>query len=480
MILRYFYDDQLAQASYLVGCAATGEALVIDPMRDISVYLESAKREGVAVTHVTETHIHADFVSGTRELAAATGALVYLSEAGGPDWSYRYPDMTNVILLNHGDGFMVGNIRVDVLHTPGHTPEHLAFMITDTAHADRPIGIFTGDALFVGDVGRPDLLEAAAGVNGSAQTGARQQYATMQLFKTLPDYLQIWPGHGAGSACGKALGAIPSTTLGYEKMFNPALQIDDELDFVEWLLDGQPEPPRYFAVMKQVNRDSPSLLDTLHEPAPVTREALDAAIVGGAFALDLRNREDFARSHIPGTVSAPASSSKMSTYAGSLYDYSAPFYLIGQDEIAIRKAVAALRAVGIDDIRGCITAEAIGANEAVLPIIDAQDLVLWMARDEVTVLDVRNTSERRSRHVYGSLHVPLPELHKRLYEIPKDHPVAVYCASGYRSAMAVSYLRAKGWTRVSSVDAAEKEWSAALPTDTQTMKMFSVGVDMAD
>lgn len=478
MILRYFYDDQLAQASYLVGCGASGEALVIDPMRDISVYLEAAKREGVTITHVTETHIHADYVSGTRELAAATGALIYLSEAGGPDWAYRFADKRSVILLNHGDSFMVGNIRADILHTPGHTPEHLAFMITDTAHADRPIGIFTGDALFVGDVGRPDLLEAAAGVTGSAEIGARQQYATMQLFKTLPDYLQIWPGHGAGSACGKALGAIPSTTLGYEKMFNPALQIADEQDFVEWLLDGQPEPPRYFAVMKQVNRDGPALLESLHAPVRVERSALDAAIRGGAFALDLRDRAAFAQSHIPGSVSAPASSRKMSTYVGSLYDYGLPFYLIGHDEEAIESAVAALRAVGIDDIRGYVTADAIGEDEAVLPVIDARDLALWMKREEVIVIDVRNSSERQIRHVYGSLHLPLPELHKRINEIPRNRPVAIYCASGYRSGMVVSYLRSKGWMRVSTVDADEKEWAAALPTDTQTMKMVPVAAEM--
>lgn len=478
MILRYFYDDQLAQASYLVGCAANGEALVIDPGRDISVYLEAAAREGLHITHVTETHIHADYVSGARELAAATNALIYLSEAGGSEWAYRFADARSVILLNHGDSFMVGNIRVDVLHTPGHTPEHLAFMITDTAHADRPIGIFTGDALFVGDVGRPDLLEAAAGFTGSAEIGARQQYATMQLFKTLPDYLQIWPGHGAGSACGKALGAIPSTTLGYEKMFNPALQINDENDFVEWLLDGQPEPPRYFAVMKQVNRDGPALLESLHTPERVERSALDAAIRGGAFALDLRDRAAFAQSHIPGSVSAPASSRKMNTYVGSLYDYSVPLYLIGQDEDMIASAVASLRAVGVDDIRGYVTADVIGEDEAVLPAIDAHDLAVWMAREGVAVVDVRNTSERQLRHVYGSLHVPLPELHRRLHEIPKDRPVAIYCASGYRSGMAVSYLRAKGWKRVSTIDADEKEWAAALPTDTQTMKMVPVSAEI--
>src|SRR5690606_33095937 len=189
-------------------------------------------------------------------------------------------------------------------------------------------------------------------------------------------------------------------------------------------------------------------------------------------------RDAFAQSYIPGSVSAPASSRKMSTYAGSLYDYSVPLYLIGQDEAAIDSAIASLRAVGVDDIRGYVTADVIGEDEAVLPAIDAQDLALWMAREEVVVVDVRNSSERQIRHVYGSLHVPLPELHRRMHEIPKDRPVAIYCASGYRSQMAVSYLRSKGWTRVSSIDAGENEWAAALPTDTQTMKMVAVNAEV--
>ena len=264
------------------------------------------------------------------------------------------------------------------------------------------------------------------------------------------------------SACGKALGAIPSTTLGYEKMFNPALQISDEHDFVEWLLDGQPEPPRYFAVMKRINRDGPALLGSLGSPLRVDRAALDAAIRAGAFALDLRSRAAFVASHIPGSISAPDSSRKMSTYAGSLYDYSAPFYLIAEDEASIRTAVESLRAIGIDDIRGYVTAESSARTRPLLPAIDARDLAAWIRREEVTVVDVRNASEYQLRHVYGSLHVPLPQLHKRIQEIPKDRPVAVYCASGYRSQMAVSYLRSKGWKRVSTIAATEKEWAAAL------------------
>jgi glyoxylase-like metal-dependent hydrolase (beta-lactamase superfamily II) len=226
--LRQLYYDQLAQASYLVGCAATGEALVVDPNRDLDQYFALAEREGFRITAITETHIHADFVSGAHELAQRSGARLYLSAEGAPDWQYAFAQEAGAVLLHDGDTIMVGNLRLDVLHTPGHIPEHLAFLLTDTKGADAPMGLFTGDFVFVGDVGRPDLLERAAGYAGTMEAGARRIYASLQRFQDLPDYLQVWPGHGAGSACGKALSAVPQSTVGYEKRFNWGLQIHDE------------------------------------------------------------------------------------------------------------------------------------------------------------------------------------------------------------------------------------------------------------
>lgn len=220
MYMERIYDRGLAAASYLVGCAATGEALVVDPLRDIEPYLQIAGREGFRVTHATETHIHADFVSGAKELARHTDAKLYLSSEGGPDWQYQFASDLDAILLKDGDAFRVGNIRIEAIHTPGHTPEHLTLLVTDTAGADEAMGAFTGDFLFVGDVGRPDLLERAADVKGTMEDGARRLFHSLRRFRTLPDHLQIWPGHGAGSACGKRLGAVPQSTLGYEKLFN--------------------------------------------------------------------------------------------------------------------------------------------------------------------------------------------------------------------------------------------------------------------
>src|SRR5688572_8202968 len=209
MILKRFYDEKLAQASYLLGCSVTGQALVIDPNRDVEPYMKAAAAERVRITHVTETHIHADFVSGTRELATRTGATMLLSAEGGADWQYGFRADKDVQLLHDGDRFSVGNIKIEVRHTPGHTPEHIIFFVTDGAAADKPIGVVTGDFVFVGDVGRPDLLEKAARVKGTMADSARQLFASLQTFKQLPDYLQIWPGHGAGSACGNGLSSMP-------------------------------------------------------------------------------------------------------------------------------------------------------------------------------------------------------------------------------------------------------------------------------
>ena len=210
MIFRQIHEEGLAQMSYLLGCAATGEALVVDPRRDVDVYLELAQSLGLRITAIAETHIHADYLSGARELARATGATLYLSDEGDENWKYKGLEGFPHVLLKDGDEFKVGNIRVRAVHTPGHTPEHLSFLVADGAVTDEPLLFLTGDFVFVGDVGRPDLLEEAAGIKGTAEPGARRMFRSLkEKFLTLPDHVQVWPGHGAGSACGKALGALP-------------------------------------------------------------------------------------------------------------------------------------------------------------------------------------------------------------------------------------------------------------------------------
>lgn len=465
MLLRYFYDEKLAQASYLVGCVATGEALVVDPARNVIPYLREAEKEGLRITHVTETHIHADFVSGSRELAAATGATIYLSDMGDANWKYVYADDPNVILVRDGDSWKVGNIKVEVLHTPGHTPEHIAFMITDTAGADKPMGVFTGDFLFVGDVGRPDLLEEAAGYKGTKEVGARQQFQTVERFKALPDYLQIWPGHGAGSACGKALGAIPSTTLGYEKLFNPAFQFGQENAFVAWLLDGQPEPPKYFAQMKKINKLGPPLINTLPTPMNFDRRTLDDVIEDGGQIFDLRNRGQFISNHVPGTINVPSDNNSFVTYMGWLVDYDRPVYVLLPSIDDERAILRDLRSIGIDYVPGYFSPEVLTHRTQALPVITAKELARRLPQNGITIVDVRGKAEYAEKHIVGARLIPLGYLPDNLDSLDKDGTIVTHCASGYRSQIAASLLQAAGFENVLTLNEGTECWSKFLPTE---------------
>ncbi len=314
----------------MIGCQRAGEAIVVDPNRDVLQYLDAAAAEGLRVTHVTETHIHADFVSGARELAQRTGAALLLSDEGDADWKYAFASDDEARLLKDGDHVMVGNIRIDAMHTPGHTPEHLSFIVTDTPAASGPWGVLTGDFVFVGDVGRPDLLEKAAGHVGTMEAGARTLFRSLQRFRALPDHLQVWPGHGAGSACGKALGTIASTTVGYEKIGNWGVATTDENEFGRMVLDGQPEPPTYFAQMKRINKDGPPVLGGFPALAVIPAERLAAMLDGGATVVDTRAASAFAVGHLPGTLNIPLNGS-FSTWAGWLLPYNRDVYLLVDD-----------------------------------------------------------------------------------------------------------------------------------------------------
>jgi hydroxyacylglutathione hydrolase len=468
MLLRYFYDRELAQASYLVGCPATGEAMVIDPARDITPYLQAAAQEKLHIKHVTETHIHADFVSGSRELAARTGALLYLSQMGGTSWQYQFTHEPNVVGIRPADHWQVGNVRVEVLHTPGHTPEHLSFLITDTAKTDKPIGIFTGDFVFVGDAGRPDLLEGLdEDTENSKEMGARKQFQSIQKIKTLPDYLQIWPGHGAGSACGKALGAIPSTTLGYEKLLNPAFQFDDEEEFVRWLLADQPEIPRYFAQMKHINRAGPEFLANLTAPKRISRSQLHECIDAGDLVIDLRSAEEYRRAYVPGTLNIPATADNFTTYIGWFVDYNRPLDLILPDVAELEATLRSLRAIGVDQVAGYAGPDVVNDSRQPMPTISAQTLAARKPTNRLVIVDVRGRSEFRQQHIVGARNIPLGFLPQHLDQLPHDDTIVVQCASGYRSQIAASLLRAKGFENVVSLQDSKERWSKLLETVTE-------------
>jgi hydroxyacylglutathione hydrolase len=362
-------------------------------------------------------------------------------------------------------------VRLDVMHTPGHTPEHLTYLVTDRAAADRPMGALTGDFVFVGDVGRPDLLERAAGVVGTMESSARALFASLQRFKKLPDYLQLWPGHGAGSACGKALGAVPQTTLGYERLFNWAFAIADEEEFVRAVLAGQPEPPAYFARMKRVNRDGPKPLGALPRPPLLEAVGLLEALRAGDTVIDTRPVDEFAARHVPGTINVPRNRS-FSAWAAALAPEERPIVLVAADADEAAAAARDLALVGVDGVRGWVSPTALDAWEArngssSIPQTDVGALARSLEGGaSPLVLDVRGAAEWASGHVPGAVHIPLAELPARVGELPRDRPIAVHCQGGTRSAIAASVLRAHGVDDVTNVRGGYGEWArAGLPTE---------------
>jgi hydroxyacylglutathione hydrolase len=480
MLLRRFYDPKLAQASYLVGCPASGEALVVDPNRDIDPYLQAADAEGLRITHVTETHIHADFVSGARELAHQAGARLYLSDAGGSAWRYGYAAESDAVPLRDGSCFRVGAVELRAVHTPGHTPEHLAFLVTDTAAASEPMGAFSGDFIFVGDVGRPDLLERAVNVRGSMEESARQLFRSLQRFRGFPDYLQIWPAHGAGSACGKALGAVPQSTLGYEKRFNWAFGVADEGAFVRAVLDGQPDPPRYFGEMKRINQTGPRLLGGIRRPARLPVGTLAALLGEGATVVDTRHSPEYALGAVPGTINIPLSRS-FTTYAGSLLPYDRDLHLVVDDRKVemVDELVRDLAGIGLDRVGGYFGSETIEAWRTVrghlqtIPTLTLADVSAQLLGDRAVVVDVRTAGEWESGHVPGSLNLPLASLEQRAGEIPRDHPVIVHCQTGARAAIAASLLRARGFSDVRLFPGGFAEWHAAAAPEDRSLPRTS-------
>jgi hydroxyacylglutathione hydrolase len=346
---------------------------------------------------------------------------------------------------------MVGNIEFKAIHTPGHTPEHLSFMVTDRGGgADKPMGVFTGDFVFVGDLGRPDLLESAAGFHGKADPSAHRLYATVRKFLEWPDYLQIWPAHGAGSACGKALGAVPSTTVGYEKMFNASvLAAKTEQGFVEFILDAQPEPPLYFARMKRDNKIGSKVLGGVPQPKRLSVEELKKVDGTKAAIVDTRPWAAFKAGHVPGALHLPLNNS-FNTDGGSLIGEHEPIVIIAEAS-RVDEAVRDLIRVGYDDFAGWFDPADIGAYQSAGgPLVGAVEKSVGEARVMIDtakpfVLDVRRAAEFKEGHIEGATNIAHTRLLSRLAEVPKDRHILVNCRSGARSARACSLLLKHGY-----------------------------------
>ncbi|MGY2744067.1 MBL fold metallo-hydrolase [Arthrobacter sp. UYCu723] len=458
MLIERIYDEDLAQASFLIGCQSKGEAVVVDARRDVAVYRALAAANGMKIVAVTETHIHADYLSGTRELAAATGATVYVSGEGGPDWQYEFDGER----LHDGDRITIGNISIQALHTPGHTPEHLSFLVTDGAFSDKPGYLLSGDFVFSGDLGRPDLLDEAAGGVDTRFEGAKQLFASLRnKFLTLPDYVQVHPGHGAGSACGKALGAIPSSTVGYERLYawwGPYLTANDEQGFIDELLNGQPEAHAYFGRMKRQNRRGPAIMG---ERAPLAE--LDPATVTARLAadavtfVDTRPNNDVHKGTVAGALNIPAGKSTASFGAWAIDPErdSRPLVLLAADQEQAHEIWDHLVRVGIDKVNGYVTSLQ-GLPASTPQLIQPEELEGF---DMALLLDVRARTEHTAGHIPGSRHLNGGRVLWNLDQLPGAGTIVSYCQSGVRNSVVASTLRREGYDVV-ELDGSYAVWAA--------------------
>ena len=466
MLFRQIEDPKLAQYAYLIGCQRTGEAIVFDPERDVDRYVDAAAREGLRIVAVAETHIHADFLSGARELAERIGAHVYVSGEGGPDWQSKWVAGYAHTLLRDGTEFRIGNILFRAVHTPGHTPEHVSYLVTDVGGgATAPMGMITGDFVFVGDLGRPDLLESAAGQQGVAEPSARTLWRSAREFVKLPAYLQVWPAHGAGSACGKALGAIPQSTVGYEVANSPVLRlVGDEAAFVQDILSGQPEPPPYFARMKVQNRDGVPVLGAMPAPPMVTDLAAHAAEWErpGTVVVDTRPWAAFRAGHLPGAIQAPVGK-MLPTVVGAYVKPDERIVLVCEPSRA-PDIVRDLVRIGYDRFLAVVPPDALAgaASLGTSPEVTVQEANAQ--RRDSFVLDVRGAGEHAAGALADALNIAYTRLAPRIAELPRDRRILVHCALGGRSAAATSMLRRLGFDAVNVAGGFEAWKKAGLPT----------------
>ena len=483
MFFRLIYDESLAQAAYLVGCQATGEAIVFDPERDVDRYIGIAEAHDLTIVASAETHIHADFLSGSRELAERIDAMVFVSDEGDANWKYGWLNgrqgggTYRHQLLKDGDTFRVGNLQFKAAHTPGHTPEHMSYEITDLGGgATEPMGLITGDFVFVGDLGRPDLLETAAGFENTKEAGARTLAASACSFLDYPDYLQVWPAHGSGSACGKALGAVPQSTVGYERRFNTALQCaGNEAAFVDFILDGQPDPPYYFARMKQLNRDGVPVLGELPQPEHLTAEQIATVDTAKVAVVDTRSWVEFRAGHLSGSLK-PLGGVGFLSSLGSFIRPEEDIVLIVERD-CLEETVRQLIRIGLDRVVGwtspstlAVALESIGGG-ATMGEVSPGD-VPAMRDAGAALLDVRTTGECSEGMIEGATNIAYTRLLDRWEDLPEGEPVIINCKSGGRSAAACTMLARAGRT-VANLEGGFEAWTEAIENDASQTRQQS-------
>lgn len=466
MLLERIYDEDLAQASYFIGCQARGEAIVVDPRRDLKDYLALAKKNKMRIIAVTETHIHADYLSGTRELAAKTGAQMYVSDEGGLDWRYG-PDFDGAIRMKDGHEIVLGNITVRAAHTPGHTPEHLSFLVTDGAHATEPGFMLTGDFVFVGDIGRPDLLDEAAGGIDTRFQGAKDIFASLRdRFLTLPDYVQVLPAHGSGSACGKALGAVAASTIGYERAFawwSTYLTSGDEAGFVDELLSGQPDAHAYFGRMKTQNKVGPVVIGERSPLLEYTAEQLLPELAADRVVfVDTRHHTQVHDGTVERSLNIPGVE-KAASYGAWVYNpelEDRPLVLLASSREHAERMRDHLVRVGIDTVAGFITT--LDGLDLVRPRLALPEEL--DEADRVMLLDLRNTTEYRDGHLPGATQISGGRVMWTQDQLPTHGTIVTHCQSGVRGSVASSALRRAGFD-IAEIAGSYEAW-ATIPGNT--------------
>jgi glyoxylase-like metal-dependent hydrolase (beta-lactamase superfamily II) len=451
MYFEQFYLGCLAHASYLL--ASEGEAVVVDPQRDVDLYLKAADEHGVAIRHIFETHLHADFVSGHKELAVRTGAKIYIGAQAGASFPH--------VPVCDGFELKVGQASIRVLETPGHTPESICLVITDTEKSTAPWAVLTGDTLFLGDVGRPDLSKKFS----PAELAGMLYDSLHRKLMPLPDEVLVYPAHGAGSLCGRNMRAERSSTIGTERLTNYALQIKSKEEFVKQLTSHLPARPAYFSQDAEINRTGASALSDLPalrviEPAELRRMLLD-----GEIALDVRASEEFAAAHVPGSVNI-ALSGQFASWAGTALGLSAHPVLIAASDEQLSEARTRLARVGIEELDGYLHGgvaawKAAGLPLAALPQMSVADLDNKLKSGAIQVLDVRREPEWEAGHISAATWWPLDNFKVSPPEVDREAPLAVHCKSGYRSMIACSLLLRAGFHHVTNVVGGFDAWQQA-------------------
>ena len=477
MLFERIEDKGLAQYSYIVGCEGSGEVAVVDPRRDVDVYLDFISARRFRITHVLETHIHADFASGALELATRTGAQLSLSAF---DTNETYQVRFQHVALRDRETIALGHVRLQALHTPGHTPEHMSYLVFDGRRSlEYPMVLLSGDFLFVGSIGRPDLLG-----KGQTDTLARRLYDSVRrVLAPLPDGLEIAPGHGAGSMCGAGMSSRPTSTLGFERMANPYLRTGlSENEFVRMVLERVPPLPDYYLRMKALNARGPRLLDGLPGLKAVPVEQFRRAIAAapdGPVVIDLRDQVSFGSAHIPGAFGIGAGSN-VSTWASWVVPYERPLWLVASRVEDIEPAVRSLVRVGLDDVQGYLDGGmdawiAAGGEQTHTPQLAPEQLAARLGETGLHVLDVRSDEEWGEGYIEGAQHVAAGELAARLRELPDAGTLVVVCGTGYRSTVAASVLERAGRTGVINLTGGMAAWHAAgLPVVIDTPSKLTV------